>query len=59
MGAAPPVGDGDADGGENHCEAVVFLHQVVIVVAGADGNRWHVFTNSHFFLKLGSLDLFL
>ena len=40
MGAAPPVGDGHADGGEEHGEGAVAVEEVVVGVASTVGRFW-------------------
>jgi len=38
MGAAPPVTNRDADGGEDHAERVIVIQQIMVVVACTDGD---------------------
>ena len=56
--AAPPVGDGYADGGKDHTKRMIVIQQIMIVVACAHGNRRQILTDGQFLLQIGSLDLF-
>ena len=59
MRAAPPVGNGNADGGEEHGEGAVVLQQVVIIVAHADGHRRQVLAGGDASLQVGGFHLLL
>ena len=57
--AAPPVADRYADRGEHHTESTVVVEEVVVVIAGADGEGWEVLADFHAALEGGGFNLFL
>ena len=59
VGTAPPVGDGHADGGEEHAEGAVAVEEVVVGVASTDGDRGQVLAYGELLLEGCCLDLLL
>ena len=57
--ATPPVGDWNADSGEDHAESLIVIQQIMVVITCAYSDGWQVLTNGQFLLKIGGLDLLL
>ena len=59
VAGAPPVADGNREGGEDHAEVAVVVEEVVVVVASTNTYRRQILANFHLALKLGGFYLFV
>lgn len=59
VAGSPPIGNGKGESGENHAEVAVIVEEVVVIIAGADGEGWEVLADFHAALEGGGFNLFL